>query len=139
MSYKGQTLTRSALNAGGVVAPHILNAAAVTVLARANCTSGTGAAVACAPIAQTTGTSLPWAIRSANLTYLGEIPFPYMSETDRYLVFADLLFAALAPTALPSKRAAVRLEDVSPTSDPATLRAVRRLPVQPERARSRSA
>jgi uncharacterized protein YdaL len=122
VSYKGQTLTRSALNAGGVVSPHLVNPTAVTVLARANCSDGTGAAVACAQIAQTTGTSLPWAIRSANLTYLGEIPFPYMSESDRMLIFADLLFAALAPSATPSKRAAVRLEDVNPTSDPATLR-----------------
>jgi uncharacterized protein YdaL len=47
-----------------------------------------------------------------------------MSESDRMLVFADLLFPALAPTAAASSRAAVRLEDVNPTSDPATLRRI---------------
>ena len=124
VSYKGQTLTRSTLNASGVLSPHILDPAAVTVLARANCTDSAGVAVACAPIAQATGTSLPWAIRSANLTYLGELPFPYMTESDRYLAFADLLFPALAPTAASSKRAAVRLEDVDPTEDPQALRRI---------------
>lgn len=124
VDYKGQRLTRSALNAAGVLSPHVLDPARVTILARANCTDGTGAAVDCAPVAQTTGTSLPWAVRSANLTYVGEIPFPYASESDRSLVFADLLFPALAPTAAPSRRAAVRLEDVDPTDDPRVLRQV---------------
>jgi uncharacterized protein YdaL len=64
----------------------------------------------------------PWAIRSANLTYVGEIPLSYIGEHDRYLAYADLLFPALAPTAAPSRRAAVRLEDVSPVSDPVVLR-----------------
>jgi uncharacterized protein YdaL len=94
----------------------------VSVLAAATCSDTTGAPVACAPIAQTTGSTVPWAIRSANLTYLGEIPFPFMSESDRMLIFADLLFPALAPTAVASKRAAVRLEDVNPTSSPTALR-----------------
>jgi len=30
------------------------------------------------------GTMFPWAVRSGNLTYIGEIPFAYMSEGDRY-------------------------------------------------------
>jgi uncharacterized protein YdaL len=122
VAYKGRTLTRSPLNAAGVLSPHLVDPAAVTVLARATCTDGAGAVVACAPVAQAGGTSLPWAIRSANLTYVGEIPFPYASESDRSLVFADLLFPALAPAAAPSRRAAVRLEDVSPTADPQVLR-----------------
>ena len=71
----------------------------MTVLAQANCTDSSGAPANCAPIAQTTGTSFPWAIRSANLTYVGEIPFSYMTETDRYVAFSDLLFPALAPSA----------------------------------------
>jgi uncharacterized protein YdaL len=122
VTYKGGTLTRSAANTAGIVAPHVVTPAAVSVLARATCSDTAGAPVACAPIAQTTGSTVPWAIRSANLTYLGEIPFPFMSESDRMLVFADLLFPALAPTAVASKRAAVRLEDVNPTSSPTALR-----------------
>ena len=115
ISYKGQTFTRNSANGANVLAPHVITASAVTVLGQANCT-GT-----CAPIAQTTGTSFPWAIRSANLTYVGEVPFSYMSETDRYVAFSDLLFPALAPSAQPTHQALVRFEDVSPASDPTAL------------------
>jgi uncharacterized protein YdaL len=122
--YKGRSLTRSANNTGGLLSPHLTTPEAVSVLAAADCTRD-GASVPCDGIAQTNGGStMPWAVRSANLTYTGEIPFSYLSENDRYLVFADLLFAALAPGATESHRAAVRLEDVSPASDPAELRAV---------------
>jgi uncharacterized protein YdaL len=122
VSYKGQAFSRNAANGADILAPDITTPSAVTALGQANCTGSTGAAVNCAPIAQTTGTSFPWAIRSANLTYVGEIPFSYMSETDRYVAFSDLLFAALAPTASPSHQALVRLEDVNPTSNPTVLR-----------------
>lgn len=122
VAYKGQTFSRNAGNGPNVLAPHITNSAGVNVLARANCTDSTGAATNCAPIAQTTGTSFPWAIRSANLTYIGEEPFSYIAESDRYVIFSDLLFAALAPTAPVTHQALVRLEDVNPTSDPTALR-----------------
>lgn len=121
VSYKGQAFTRNALDGASILAPHLTNPAAVTVLAQANC-GAPGAPVTCGPLAQSSGTSFPWAIRSANLTYVGEIPFSYMSETDRYVAFSDLLFAALAPSAEPSHRAVVRLEDISPDSDPTRLR-----------------
>ncbi len=123
VTYKDKTLTRDTTNnAAGIVAPHIITPSAVTVLASATCGSAS-APTTCAPIAQTTGTSVPWAIRSANLTYVGEIPFAYMSESDRYLAFADLLYAPLGAGRTASKQAAVRLEDVSPGSDPNELKA----------------
>ena len=123
VSYKGQTLTRNTLNTGGVLAPHITTASQVSVLASANCTTSTGTATTCNTIAQSTGTSFPWAIRSSNLMYLGEIPLSYISTTDRYLAFADLLFADLAPTAAPSHEALVRIEDISGESNPTDLTA----------------
>lgn len=123
VEYKGQSLTRDgANNQGGVLAPHIVTPGAVTVVASAVC-GDAAAPTACASIAQTTGTSFPWAIRSANLTYVGEIPFSFMSERDRYLAFADLLYPALNAAAPASRLAAVRLEDVSMDAEPATLRA----------------
>jgi uncharacterized protein YdaL len=115
VSYKGVSFTRSPDNTGGVLAPHITSPASVNVLATANCAS------TCAPVAQTSGSSFPWAINSGNLMYIGEIPFSYMSMTDRYIAFSDLLFRDLAPDATPSHLALVRLEDVSPASDPAAL------------------
>ena len=60
------------------------------------------------------GSTFPWALRSQNLTYVGELPFVYTSETDRYLVFADLLFDALAPRTPERHRALLRLEDINP-------------------------
>jgi uncharacterized protein YdaL len=117
VTYHGQQLTRSTNN-GPVLAPHITTPPGVTVLAQANCTDSTGAPVACNSIAQSSGTSFPWAIRSGNLTYIGEIPLSYMTESDRYLAFSDLLFDALAPAAPPVHQALVRLEDVSPGIDP---------------------
>ena len=124
ISYKGQTFTRNTANGANVLAPDITTASAVTVLGQANCTDASGAPVNCAPIAQSTGTSFPWAIRSSNLTYVGEIPFSYMTETDRYVAFSDLLFPALAPSAQPSHLALVRLEDVSGVTNPVTLLAI---------------
>jgi uncharacterized protein YdaL len=122
VSYKGQSFDRNSAAGATVLAPDITTPSAVSVLASANCTGSGGAAASCAPIAQTTGTSFPWAIRSANLTYVGEIPFSYISQNDRYVAFSDLLFAALAPTAAPLHQALVRLEDVSPAASPTALR-----------------
>ena len=115
VTYKGQNFTRSLDNAAGILAPHITTPSAVNVLAAANCAS------TCAEIAQTTGNSFPWAISSHNLMYVGEIPFSYMTMTDRYVAFADMLFDDLAPTATPSHLAMIRLEDISPESSPANL------------------
>jgi uncharacterized protein YdaL len=70
------------------------------------------------------GTTFPWAMRSGYLTYLGENPFVYTSETDRVIAFADLLYDALNPFAQPRHRALVRLEDINPSYDPAQLKAV---------------
>jgi uncharacterized protein YdaL len=70
------------------------------------------------------GTTLPWAVRSSNLVYVAENPLSYATEADRELMLADLLFDLLAPEAPARHRALVRLEDVSPVSDPDTLRAL---------------
>ncbi len=122
VTYKGQTFSRDPLNGADILAPNITTPSAVKVLGQANCTSSTGAATTCAPIAQSSGTSFPWAVQSSNLTYVGEDPFSYMTETDRYVAFSDLLFGALAPSAPASHLALVRLEDVSPGSDPTAIR-----------------
>ncbi|MFE2408340.1 DUF2334 domain-containing protein [Kitasatospora sp. NPDC059408] len=112
VTYKGQTLTRKipAGADGGVLHPALSGAGypQVTQLALATDAS--------------TGAVTPWAIRSANLTYVGEIPFAYVSESDRVVAFEDLLFDALAPAATERHRAFVRLEDISPGSDPTELR-----------------
>lgn len=112
VSYKGQNLTRT-IPAGqdaGVVRPNILGTGfpAVTQLAQATDASN--------------ATTFPWAIRSSNLTYVGEIPFAYVSESDRVIAFEDLVFDSLAPATPTRHRAMLRLEDISPDSDPTELR-----------------
>jgi uncharacterized protein YdaL len=116
VAYRSQTLPRTfpAGTDGGVLRPALVPAGnpAVSVLATAKDTSTNPA------------TTFPWAVRSGNLTYVGEIPFSYVAENDRVIAFEDLLFDALAPGTPTRHRALVRLEDISPASDPAQLRAM---------------
>lgn len=114
VSYKGQQLTRKipAGFDGGVLHPALASGPGypqVTQLAQATDANS--------------GATSPWAIRSGNLTYVGEIPFTYVSEADRVIVFEDLLFDGLAPGTAERHRAFVRLEDISPKSSPNDLRA----------------
>jgi uncharacterized protein YdaL len=114
VAYKGQNLPRTfpAGTDGGVLRPALTGPTAVSVLATAKDTSTSPA------------TEFPWALRSGNLTYVGEIPFSFVSENDRVIAFEDLMFDALAPSTPTRHRALVRLEDITPLSDPAALRAI---------------
>ncbi len=109
VDYKGHALTRYAANADGILGVNITDTAKATVLATAK---------------RSDGTTLPWALRSGNLTYVTEIPFSYMTESDRYLVFADLLFDALAPGTAERHRLVLRLEDINPSDDVSQIQAV---------------
>jgi uncharacterized protein YdaL len=106
--YKRRSLTRWTRQAGGIMRYASIDRSRVRVLAEA---------------VRSNGSAFPWALRSRNLTYVGELPFQYTSETDRVLVFADLLFDVLAPRTRERHRALVRLEDVNPLSNPRQLRA----------------
>jgi uncharacterized protein YdaL len=106
--YKGRSLTRWTRNRAGIMSYAAVDRSRVRVLAEA---------------VRADGSKFPWALRSRNLTYVGEVPFQYTSETDRVLAFADLLFDALAPRTRERHRALVRLEDINPLSDPRELRA----------------
>lgn len=107
--YKGTTLERNTLNAAGVMDYTPIDPAKATVLAEA---------------VRPDGSRIPWALRSGSLTYVGEIPFSYVGENDRALVFSDLLFDALAPATATRHRGLVRIEDVGPDADPAQLRRI---------------
>lgn len=109
IEYKGQILKRDANNPRGIMDYTILNQAKINVLAQA---------------IRPDGTKFPWALRSENLTYIGESPFSFVGERDRYLIFSDILFNALAPNTPERHRAMVRLEDVGCDGEPSDLRAV---------------
>ena len=109
VDYKGKKLTRDTTDQSGIMNVSITDATKVTTLATA---------------VRADGTTFPWAVKSGNLTYVGEIPFAYVTHDDRYMAFADLLFDSLGSTATARHRGLVRIEDVGPDADPAELKAV---------------
>jgi uncharacterized protein YdaL len=63
----------------------------------------------------TTRASIPYFLRSDNRFLVGDIPFAYVNEADRYFAFADLLFDILdEQPRRASPLALVRIEDVHP-------------------------
>jgi uncharacterized protein YdaL len=108
--YRGRELTRSLFNSDGILALYAAGVFDPQILATV--------------VRDADGSELPWALRSGDLTYVAENPISYMSESDRYLAFADLLFDALAPATPERHRALVRIEDVTPAEDPDRLRAI---------------
>jgi uncharacterized protein YdaL len=64
----------------------------------------------------------PYIISSGNLTYIGDSPFEEANETDRYLLFADMLHDILGIQHAEEHRAMVRIEDITVMSNPDKLR-----------------
>lgn len=58
---------------------------------------------------------IPYVVQAENRFYVADIPFSYMHEDDRYLIFADLLFDILKEQPLHQEPLAfMRVEDVFP-------------------------
>jgi uncharacterized protein YdaL len=69
------------------------------------------------------GSSVPWAVRSRNLTYVAETPLQSGGIRDRSFAVADLAAGLFGP--VPERhRALIRLEDVGPAADPRQLRQI---------------
>ena len=66
----------------------------------------------------------PYITRAENLWYVGDNPLGYVTMTDRYLAFADILHDLLNISHPESHQALLRIEDVSPLADPELLRAI---------------
>lgn len=90
-----------------------LNAVAVVDATLATVQAGTYSTI--------TGATAPYITKAANLWVVGDIPFSYISEEDRYLAFADLLHDILGVDHAETHRALIRLEDVSAADDPNVL------------------
>lgn len=106
VKYKGITLSRNASNGGGIMNYASVDTTKAHVLAQA---------------VRSDGTQFPWAVSSGNLTYIGENPYVYSTETDRITAFEDILYNALDPSAPTRHVALLRFEDIDPTWDPADL------------------
>lgn len=78
------------------------------------------------------GHSMPWAVRSGSLTYIGDLPLSGIGTSDASLALADILRdvvprpATAGPDVSDRHRALVRIEDVGPMSSPDDLRAIAR-------------
>ena len=60
-----------------------------------------------------TNDTLPYILRNKNHFYFADVPFSFMHEADRYLVFSDILFDILnLPPRHKTKKALIRIEDV---------------------------
>lgn len=107
IEYHGQSFARSS-DSGALRVPAIIDPATVEVLGEAITDDG----------------NFPWTIRSGNLTWVTDHPLIAHAEETHSVAFADLYFNLLAPETVPSARAAVRLEDIGPRSDPDDLRRI---------------
>jgi uncharacterized protein YdaL len=63
------------------------------------------------------GHEVPYIVRRNQLWLVADVPFAYIGERDRYLVFCDLLHDMLGVNHQTSRRAMIRLEDVNPDDD----------------------
>lgn len=109
ITYKGVDLTRYRDNGAGIMTYATVDDDRVETLGQA---------------VRDDGTTFPWALRSENLTYIGEVPVTYTDHRDRYLAFADMVIEFLNPSASERHRALVRIEDVGPNTQPDDLRAI---------------
>jgi uncharacterized protein YdaL len=109
ITYKGASFPRDPLNAAGIMNTTITDPAKAQSMGEA---------------VRADGTTFSWGVKSGNFTYLGEIPYAYMTMDDRYVAFCSALMEVLAPATAARHRAMVRLEDVGPDATPSELRAI---------------
>jgi uncharacterized protein YdaL len=68
------------------------------------------------------GRELPYIVHADHVWAVGDVPFAYVDEEDRYLAFCDVLHEILGVAHAIDRRALIRLEDVTPEDDPADVR-----------------
>jgi len=67
------------------------------------------------------GREWPYILRSRNLWYAADAPYSFAHEGGRFLVLADLLHDVFGLDHPPSRRAMLRIEDLTPEDDPAEM------------------
>ncbi|HTR99510.1 MAG TPA: polysaccharide deacetylase family protein, partial [Bacteroidota bacterium] len=81
-------------------------------------------AVIATAVAQVTQREVPYIVQSGNLIYVGDSPFASAGDSDRYLLFADMLHDILGQPHEETHSALLRIEDISPMDNPARLREI---------------
>ena len=67
------------------------------------------------------GKEMPYIVKSGNFYYIADMPLIHVNQSDRYLLFADLLHDFIGEDHPESHNAIVRIEDVTPLRDPQNL------------------
>lgn len=70
------------------------------------------------------GSSSPYILQSGNFWYVADCPTDYIEEGGRDIAFADLLHEFVGDLHSEKRTALVRIEDVCPLTDPASLRSI---------------
>lgn len=79
--------------------------------------SGASVDVLSSAVHSVSGDKLPYIVRNKNYFFVADVPFSYIHESDRYMVFSDILFDVLGEQPRHTKRLAImRIEDVHPKS-----------------------
>ena len=73
------------------------------------------------------GDELPYVVQSQKLWFFADIPFSFIHDGDRFLVFTDLLHDIVGIEHAPTQRALFRLEDVHPLVPPSAIGTVAEL------------
>ncbi|MGB9864331.1 MAG: DUF2334 domain-containing protein [Candidatus Saccharicenans sp.] len=69
-------------------------------------------------------TEIPYVVHGRNFWYVADVPFTYITMSDRYILFADLLHDVLAIDHPERHRALIRIEDVHGLASPEKLRQI---------------
>jgi len=80
-----------------------------------------GAAEVIAYAKKPTGEQTPYVVKSGNFWYVADLPLAFATETDRYLVFADLIPEMIGVATECTPKAVIRIEDVSAFTNSAEL------------------
>jgi uncharacterized protein YdaL len=108
IQYKGQTLTKSLLY------PTI---AKIQILDSTKATNY-------ATCSNSSESNIPYITKASNLWFVADCPFIYVSMTDRYLAFCDVLHDILNIQHNEQHNAIIRIEDISSVNDPVKLRQI---------------
>lgn len=74
-----------------------------------------------ATVQDSDGHIYPYVLRSGNFWYFADSPFSYALEGGRFLILADLLHDILGQDHASSRKALLRIEDVTPVDDPSRI------------------
>lgn len=67
---------------------------------------------------------LPYIMQTGNFWYVADVPFSYVEGADRYLAFCDILHEFIGEAHNVKPMAAVRIEDVNPSTKPECIKEI---------------